>query len=120
MLLQQYNEKMKTTSYYKPQFFKTFVENLNEPLSVPELADKFQISPVYLHKLFKQIFYKSPKQVLKDMRILNAKMLLALTDKSITEIAASCGFSNPVYFAEVFKSSAGVSPSQYRKNTKKG
>ena len=119
LILQQYDENCRDSSYYKKQLFLFFATNLSEPLSVPELADKFQISTVYLHKLFKNIFAKSPLQVLKDMRIRNAKMLLTLTDKSITEIAAACGFNNPVYFAEIFKANVGVSPSQYRKNTKK-
>lgn len=120
LLLQQFNNISKSRNYGHPQLFQTLLESINEPLSIPELADKFQISTIYLYKLFKKRFGKSPKQIIKDLRIRNAKMLLALTDKSITEIAAACGFSNPVYFAEVFKSYVGISPTQYRKNTKKG
>lgn len=120
LIIKRYNEKSKSKTYYNPSLFYTFVSNINENTSISEFAEDFQVSRTYLYKLFIKRFDKSPKQLIKDMRIRNAKTLLALTDKSITEVAAACGFENPIYFAEVFKSSEGTSPSQYRKNTKKG
>jgi AraC-like DNA-binding protein len=44
----------------------------------------------------------------------NAKMLLSSTDKSITDIAFSCGFSSQGYFSERFTDVVGISPTKYR------
>ena len=117
--MKHYHEKIKVKNYYNLQLLLAFLKNINENTNVSEFAAKSHMSSTYLYKLFKKYFDKSPKQITKDMRIRNAKTLLALTDKPITEIATSCGFENPVYFAEVFKSTEGVSPSQFRKNTKR-
>jgi AraC-like DNA-binding protein len=38
-----------------------------------------------------------------------------LADRSITEIALAHGFSNPAHFSRVFRASAGLSPSEYRR-----
>lgn len=46
--------------------------------------------------------------------------LLTFTDMPITEIASLSGFSTVTYFNKLFKQSLGITPSQYRKNTKQG
>ena len=120
LIMKRYHEKISVKNYYNLQLFHSFVNHINENTNIAEFADASDMSSTYLYKIFKRHFDKSPKQLIKDMRIRNAKTLLALTDKPITEIAASCGYENPVYFTEVFKSYEGVSPSQFRKNTKKG
>ena len=48
-----------------------------------------------------------------------AKKMMIETDKSISDIAINCGFSNSSYFAERFLESEGISPSNYRKVHKK-
>ncbi|MBR2847101.1 MAG: helix-turn-helix domain-containing protein [Clostridia bacterium] len=120
LIMKRYHEKIKAKNYYNLQLFHALTKNINENINISKFAYESNISSTYLYKIFKKYFDKSPKQIIKDIRIRNAKTLLALTDKPITEIAASCGYENPVYFTEVFKSTEGVSPSQFRKNTKKG
>ena len=41
-------------------------------------------------------------------------MLLALTDKSITEIACEVGFGSVHYFSRFFKEKENISPNDYR------
>ena len=45
-----------------------------------------------------------------------AKKLLTETDLRIVEISAKVGYDNEKHFMKLFKTSCGVSPSEYRKN----
>ena len=49
-------------------------------------------------------------------RIGEAQNLLIGTDRSITEIAFSCGYNNSNYFQSVFKRLVGMTPGQYRRD----
>lgn len=44
-----------------------------------------------------------------------AKVLLTKTDKSITQVAAECGYDDFTYFSRQFKKSTSLTPSAYRK-----
>lgn len=45
--------------------------------------------------------------------------LLGNTEKSITEIAFSCGFNHLSYFSKMFQESYGCTPGEYRKAERK-
>jgi transcriptional regulator GlxA family with amidase domain len=57
----------------------------------------------------------SPISYLLKIRIERAKELLKETDKRISEIALSVGFSNQQRFNDIFKKYAKLTPLQYRK-----
>lgn len=44
-----------------------------------------------------------------------AKYLLRYTNKSLTDISLSLGFSSPGHFSRVFKKYASITPHKYRK-----
>ena len=48
------------------------------------------------------------------IRLDAAAGMLADPDKSITDIAADCGYQDHSAFSRVFKSTVGVTPSEYR------
>lgn len=54
-------------------------------------------------------------EYLTQKRILEAKVLLCQTNKSIAEISRQTGYEDPAYFGTVFKKHEGISPGQYRK-----
>lgn len=84
-------------------------------LTNAKLAAVCNISEVYFRKLFTKHFGSSPKQFIIDVRIQNAKQLLAEGVLSISVIAERCGFSNPYHFCRIFKQHTGTTPSEYRK-----
>ena len=43
-----------------------------------------------------------------------------LTELGITEIALSCGFQSPSYYAEIFQQHKGCTPSHYRMRQAEG
>ena len=58
---------------------------------------------------------ETPNSYLKHYRIMKSCQLLKDTNRSISEIADSCGFQSVSYFFSVFRKSMGVSPAKYRK-----
>ena len=65
---------------------------------------------------FKQYTGKNFVNYLKELRIEEAKRLLATTDEKVVEISQMVGYDNEKHFMKIFKSICGVSPSEYRKN----
>ena len=96
---------------------ETQYSNLN--LSIDVFASEFDMSPVYLGRVFKQLTLKSIAEYINDVRIEKAKSLLALTDKTINEIAESVGFSNSNYLYTLFRKLNGVTPSEFRELNRK-
>ncbi len=88
--------------------------NLSGQISVADLAEKLGINPSYLTRIFKQKHSKSPKDYILDHKIKRAKELLKNTDVSVTDIARSVGFDDPLYFSRLFKKRTTLTPTKYR------
>lgn len=79
-----------------------------------DYADMLSISPEYLNRCVKTITGKSSQDILADMIILEAKVLLKQTDLSVGEIAFKFSETNPSDFIRLFKNKVGVTPKKYR------
>ncbi len=81
-----------------------------------ELAESFNISKFYMHKIFKEIFGRNIYESIKSIRLQKASTLL-LTNKysTITEIASLCGYSSQTSFIRVFKERFLMTPTAWRK-----
>jgi len=93
-------------------FMETNMGNID--ISVDDLMTATGMSRSSLNRKMHELFNLSPKDFLQEARIKHACSLLRQTDLSVKEIAYSCGFSNPHYFANCFKSSTGQTPTEYR------
>lgn len=80
--------------------------------SLCELAD---ISQSSLQRLFKQHTGKTPREFIKELRMVTAAHRLLVTNERISTIAYELGFETLSYFSRKFKSVYGVSPQLYRK-----
>ena len=89
--------------------------NLNDDISVIDIAKQMNISVYYLSHLFKSFTGISIVEYRNELRLTKAKTLLIESDISISQIATQCGFNNASYFAEVFSHSEKISPSSFRK-----
>ena len=92
-----------------------FRENYRLPISVGEYARERHMTPCWFIRNFKKITRVTPAQYVLSLRIDSATELLARSDSSVTEIAASVGYDNPLYFSRLFRRHVGCSPSEYRK-----
>ena len=79
------------------------------------LADVLNLSPEHFCRLFHSITGKSPIDYLNYYRIECACELLSSSQKSITEVAYSCGFNDLSYFNRIFKRYKKVTPGHYQK-----
>lgn len=87
-----------------------------ENIDVNYLAELCGITPTYFINVFKNIYKKTPKKYLVEMRIEKAKELLIYSRYSVSEIAEKLGYSDNTYFSNAFKSFTGTSPLNFRKN----
>lgn len=62
---------------------------------------------------------RSPKQVIEDRLLLEAKRLLQFTGRPTKEIAYDLGFQDPAYFSKVFRRLARCSSRDYRRRLQK-
>lgn len=86
-----------------------------EDISVKDVSDIAGMNYTYFSRLFKQVMGKSFTGYLNELRINHAEKKLLLTDKSVTEIAFSCGFNDTSYFISQYKKLKGRTPYQFRK-----
>lgn len=112
-------------SNVNPQFEKLcmlrgkIMKNPELPWSIDNISDSLYLSKSYLQKIYKSYFGKSIIEEMIEFRIEKAKELLSETDMTITEISRECGYSSYNYFVRQFKTSVGVSPSDFRTDSKK-
>ena len=88
-------------------------EYMNE-ISVNEIARDLSVSRAWLSRSFKAMTGKTIKEYVTDLRISHAKDLLTQTPFPISEVAAACGYQNPLFFSRMFKQVTGVSPTEWR------
>ncbi len=89
--------------------------NFNRNIRFEILAERVGYSYDRFRHIFVNVVGMGPKAYLQGVRMSNAKEMLTFTSRPVHEIAARCGYSNPVVFMNYFKRSMGITPSQYRK-----
>ncbi|CAM4491936.1 two-component system response regulator YesN [Paenibacillus endophyticus] len=92
----------------------------NPALKIQDIANEVHFSTAYLSYLFKQEMKKNLWDYVTELRIEEAKHLLATTDKKRYEVAYEVGYESPEHFGRMFKRYAGVSPAEYRKEGQGG
>ncbi|MCD9023137.1 response regulator [Cohnella silvisoli] len=88
--------------------------NLSTELSIDMLADYLGISGSYFSLLFKQHVGETFVEYVTKQRMEMAKSLLALSDKSVTQIGQMVGYLERRYFTRVFSKYTGMLPSEFR------
>jgi AraC family transcriptional regulator len=90
-------------------------ENLAEPISLATLAELARLSPFHFARAFKQSFGLPPHGYHTNRRIEEAKALLAMPARSVTEIALDVGFSETSSFSAAFRKLTKQTPTEYRR-----
>ena len=90
-------------------------ENIsNSEAGVGDMALAAAVSRSGLQRKLKQAMGITPQDLLREARIKRACQLLRETNKTVAEVAYSCGFTDPKYFSRSFKQSTGQSPTEYK------
>lgn len=108
--LEKYKSLKNVTMYIKENYWKD--------ISLSDMAAMVHLSPVYFCSVFKESYGISPMNYLQNVRVENAKKLLANSEKSVTDIAFEVGFQSGHYFSRYFKNHEGISPNDFRRRNK--
>ncbi len=96
------------------RFVSLVAEHYHSAHDVAFYADRLCITTRYLSQITDRVVGKSPKQIIADYLLSEAKTYLDTTRLSIQEVADRLGFSSQALFCKFFKSQEKTSPSDYR------
>jgi transcriptional regulator GlxA family with amidase domain len=82
--------------------------------SVQQIAERARVHPVHLCRSFRKHHGVTLGQYMRRLKVEHARLLLANSDVTLSEIASRCGFCDQSHFSSVFKRIAGVTPGEYR------
>lgn len=87
--------------------------DVQEPPSLPELAQQAKLNEYTLKRGFKQVFGTTVFAYLHDYRLEQARQLLELGQMSVSEVMTAVGLGDRQYFAASFRKKFGISPREY-------
>ncbi len=88
------------------------VHNLDQPLRLEHVAGVACFSPFHFHRVFRSLVGETLNQFVKRLRLERALFLMAHdSQRPLTEVALSCGFSSSSDFSRNFRQRYGVPPS---------
>ena len=93
---------------------KLFIdENFQEALDLETVSEKAFLSRFHFHRLFSQVYKKTPHQYITFKRIQKAKDLLG-ENRPVTDVCNEVGFESLGSFSNLFKRESGFAPQYYR------
>lgn len=92
--------------------------HFGDQLRIEELARMSSLSVYQFERRMKKIFQLTAGQFITKVRIEAACERLRATEDSVVDIALDCGFYDQSAFARQFKATTGLTPSEYRSQTK--
>ena len=107
----------KNRNRFIPEAVEFIRENYGRHLTLEDMARVAGYSPNYFHHVFSSVMGKTPQQYLLEERIRRAKLLLAESEKTISEIAYECGFASQSHFSMRFRRVEYCTPGEYRQRS---
>ncbi|EJS69335.1 AraC family transcriptional regulator [Bacillus cereus] len=116
-------ENSQSRNEYLRRIYKVqdYIESqINDSLSIEELADVAGFSKYHFHRIFKGMMNEPLSRYVNRLKLERATHLLTYRpDMTITDIAYHFGFTDSAVFSRTFKNYYGVSPSNYRNHNSK-
>jgi len=89
-------------------------KQFREVKSVSRYARQIHVSEKRLNQATSQILGRTPKQLIDDRVMLEAKRLLVHSERAIKDIAFDLGFSEPTNFIKYFRKHSKLTPTEFR------
>lgn len=118
-LIIKYFEQKKLFNSEYPDWLNSFIVYISSPSSfgktVHELAANTSYSYSRLSRIFKDYTGETIVNYVNAKKMIYAKRLLRSTDLSTLQISSQIGYTSLSSFNHLFKSTFGITPSEYRK-----
>lgn len=96
------------------RFMSLIAQHYCKEHSVSFYADAMAISTRYLSQITERVIGKSPKQLIADYLMQEARIFLETSSMTVQEISDRLGFSSQSLFSNFFHTQQGCSPKEYR------
>ena len=93
-------------------------QHLDEPLTLEMLAVHFGCSRTTVLNRFREDVGRSPMRLLADKRVQYARRALEQTERSVTDIARSVGYTDQPSFTRFIKNQTGHAPTELRRRAR--
>lgn len=110
-----YHLNFSRNEYLTIRFLSLLALHFQQQHHVGFYASALYVTAGHLNKVVKAITGKNVKMLLAHALVIEAKIALEDSEKTIVEIGESLGFSAASSFSTFFKKHTGLSPKQYRK-----
>lgn len=98
----------------RDSFRRVVQQYIFNDVSIETLASLTNRSLTSFKKDFRRMFNMPPHKWFIRQRLMQARLLLISTSKSVSEIGSECAFVNPSHFIKLFKRAYGFTPATYR------
>ncbi|MNB83615.1 HTH-type transcriptional activator Btr [compost metagenome] len=112
-------QRPRDTNYALEQAKQYIEDNFTRDLTAQSLAQAAEFSPKYFNDLFKRKYGKSALDYAAELRLQQAKRLMAESGAKLREIAHQVGYADEFYFSRKFKKMIGVPPAVYMKSRRR-
>lgn len=110
--------KKSVNSDYVSAFRDLLEQNYKGQKQVSYFAKKVHLTEKRLNLATRSVLGKTPKELIDERVVLEAKRLLAHTTKTVKEIGYELGFEEPTNFNKYFRKHSLITPSQFRSQFK--
>ena len=95
-------------------FFNLVRDHYIKHHDVQFYADSLHVSRKYLSRIVKKTMAKSPKDIINQVLLIEAKILLRNSKSNVNQVSEYLNFSEPAVFSKFFKKHSGMNPSDYK------
>ncbi|PCJ94796.1 MAG: hypothetical protein COA50_10405 [Flavobacteriaceae bacterium] len=96
-------------------FKKLIFQRINDFYSIDDYANELNTNSKTLTAVSKEYLLDTPANIIKELKLLEAKRMLSNQNLSIKEVAYSLGFDEPTYFTKYFKKGTSLTPKEFQK-----
>jgi AraC-like DNA-binding protein len=106
--------QLTTDIYQRIVAAKVYIDdNYQESIDLEQISKQAFLSRFHFHRLFRQVYKRTPHQYLTQKRLDKAKDLLS-ENKPVTDVCNEVGFESIGSFSVLFKKEIGFAPQYYR------
>jgi AraC-like DNA-binding protein len=93
---------------------KVFIDdNYQDSINLEQISQKAFLSRFHFHRLFRQVYKRTPHQYITQKRLDKARDLLS-ENKPVSDVCNEVGFESIGSFSVLFKKEIGFAPQYYR------